>query len=401
MAIVMVGACSTPPSSGDLDPPASITMQPSSVAAGPTASITAHTDERLVDHIALDDPSIEMTLPVGWREVTVDEWMQDIQGLPEGASLGDGSFVSRLESGQILTTAEGFTDSAINVQVEVSLARNAKNLQEALSSIADVLARTREVEGTETGAIEAQIGTVAWARYLLRLTGTSDTALPAHLLAYIVQLGSDGILVIHSAGVQSDASHHAILDEMISTLRPNDRLGSLDRKGLWLGRVEGTDLRFVYPETFVPVPLDGLRDSLAEYIRDGSPGAGPEAQRIVDAIDDGVLRAQMSSHKPLGVGRTLKILVHRDTADIDSAVRRSLEDFGDPEVLSRLPFTLPIGDAVRLRLSVPNTSIPAIDDLFVLALADDSSLTISGRAALDDQEFEVIMNEFAKSFEQM
>lgn len=339
-----------------------------------------------------------MTLPVGWREVTVEEWMEDLQTLPEGASLGNQDFVARLESGQVLTTAEGFTDLAVNVQVEVSMARGATTMRDAMTSVSEDLAQTGGVENTETGTISAPIGTAISVRYVIKLTGDSDTALPAHVMAYAVPLGSDGTLVIHSFGVQSDSSHRAMLDNMISTLRVSDGLPPQNPSRRWAGQVEGTDLRFVYPETFVPVPIDGLRDSLADHIKNGTPGAGPEAQRTVDAIDAKVLRAQLSSQKPLGVGRILRIMVHREIDDLDSAIQRILDEFGDPEVLSREEVELPIGHSVRLQLTVPEARIPAIDDVFAVLLDDGMSLTITGRAGRTDVDFEAIVLEFAESF---
>ena len=352
------------------------------------------------DRILLDEPAIDLTLPVGWREVTVEEWTQDLAALPDGASRSYESFVSRLESGQVLTTAEGFTERAVSVQVEVSMDPAATNVLDAMSNIAEALAQTGTVEEVETGTLSSPIGTVVRARYVLSVVGDPETAVPAHLMAYLVPLGTEGTVVIHSFGRQADPSHPAMLDEMISTLDINNGLSLALPSRPWVGSIEEANVSYVFPETFVPVPLDGLRDGFADLIRTGGY-AGTEIQRIVDAIDARILRLQLSSQKPLGVGRNIRVMVHRDAGDLESAIGRVLEELGNPEVLSHADVELPIGEATRLQLTVPDAGIPVIDELYILPLDDGTSLTIAGRGGQDDAGLHGIVLDFAKSFEQV
>ena len=121
--MLLVAACSmtAPPGPPDASAPAatSPSVSPSASEGSPEPTPATEAIGLPANRIQLTDPAIEMTLPVGWREVTVREWERAIANLPEGASLGNEAFTSRLESGQILTTAEGYTDQAVYVQVEV------------------------------------------------------------------------------------------------------------------------------------------------------------------------------------------------------------------------------------------------------------------------------------------
>jgi hypothetical protein len=343
----------------------------------------------------LEDPAIELTLPVGWREVTVEEWTQDIEGLPEGVSLIDPSFRSRLQSGQVLTTAEGFTERALYVLLEVGLDRGSTSTDEAMSRFTQAVARSWAVEGIETGAISSPFGEMARARFVLKPAGDTDTE-AVQLMAYVVPAESEGLLVIHSFGQWTDLSHSALMDEMMSTLDINNGLSLATPSRPWVGSVDGTNVSYVIPDTFLPVPLDGLRDNYVELLTAGAP-VGPEVQRTVDAIDAGTFRAQLTSQKPLGIGRFISILVHQDVDNLDSAIGRVLEDLGDPAILDRAEVRLPIGDAARLRLSAPGTEIPAIDELYVLPLGDGTSLTIKARAAEEDADVHEIVSVFAQS----
>jgi hypothetical protein len=350
-------------------------------------------------HVTLDDPSIDMTLPVGWREVTVQEWQEALANLPAGASINDQAFLSRLENGQVLTTAEGYTEQALSVELEVAMNREAATIEDAMSSIRDELTGVGEIEDVETGLLEAPIGAVVRVRYTIKFAGDPGTSLPAHLMAYAVPLGSDETIVIHSFGVQSDVSHQEMLDEMVSTLRPNDSLlpGTLNLP--WTGFVEGTDLTYTYPDGFVPVPLDGLRASLAERIESGGGPFLAESRRLLDVIDGGILNAQLSSHRPLGTGRVLHILLHRHVNGVEDAIRRTQAFLGESKLLESQDVALPLGSATRVRLTVNGGQLPQFDDLYVIPIADGMTLTINGRAGRDDDAFGSTLRSFAESFE--
>lgn len=372
---------------------------PSSRAASAEPSPTAVPRELLARHIVLDAPAVDLTLPVGWREVTVREWQEDIAGLPEDDAFRGTPFVSRLESGQVLTTAEGFTEQATNVSVEIAMTPDATTMAEAMSSVTDDLAGAGEVESVETGSVDAPVGQIARLRYVIKFTGNPETALPAHLIAYVVPMGADGTLVVKSFGAQSDDSHGEMLDEMISTLRRTESLLPHLLSRPWVGRVDGTDLTFVYPETFIPIPLDGFKTALAARSENGLPGSTPEVMRIVDGIEGGIIRALLSSRRPFGVGRYLGISIERDIDDMDEAVARTIGSLGDPEVLLRRDVSLPLGAATWLRVAVPETPVPAFDDFYVVITGEGQSLSINGRAAQNDEAFETTFEEFAESFE--
>ena len=390
---VVVGCAA--PTARSTDEPGS----PSIPVASAEPSPTVVPSELFARHIALDQPAIDMTLPIGWREVTVRDWREDIAGVPEDAALRGDPFVTRLQSGQVLTTAEGYTDEAINVYVELDMKAEATSIEDAMSSVSDELARTGEVEDIETGVVNAPVGPVVRARYVIKSPENNQTALPTHFLAYIAGMGSDGILVITSLGLQADASHQRLLDAMISTLRGRETLLPRRLPGPWVGRVEGTDLTFVYPEPFIPIPLDGYRSQLVERIENGLPGGGPEAVRTLDGIEGGIIRAQLSSRRPMGSGRYLRISVESDVDDLDEAVDRALGSLDDPEVVFRHDGTHPLGPATRLRVTVPDSAAPAFDDLYVVMTDEGESLSINGRAAQDDAAFESIFQAFAESFE--
>lgn len=386
---ILVGCSATGPSSAPSPSGSAAVASPSSTPATEPIPLRP-------DRILLEDPAIELTLPVGWREVTVEEWTKDIEGLGEGASLIDPAFRARLEDGQVLTTAEGFTERALYVLSEIRLIRGSTSMDEAMARFTQAVTRSWAVEDIETGGITSPFGEISRARYVLKPAGDTDTAASVQLMAYAVPVGPEGMLVIHSFGQRTDSSHPALLDEMMSTLDINNGLSLAIPSRPWVGSVDGTNVSYVYPDTFLPVPLDGLRDSYAELLTAGAL-VGPEVERTVDAIDARTLRAQITSQKPLGVGRFISIMVYEDVDDLDSAIARVLEGLGDPDILSRAEVQLPIGDAARLRLSAPGTEIPAIDELYVLPLDDGTSLTIKARGAEEDADFHGIVSAFAQS----
>ena len=281
----------------------------------------------------------------------------------------------------------------------MSLKRDAKTIEDAMSSVSEELARTRPVENVETGVLDVAFGTVIWVRYVIDFSGDSDTALPSHLMAYVVMLGSEGTLVIHSVGVQSDDSHRELLDGMLATLRRHETLLPRRPPLPWIERVDGTDVRLRYPEAFIPVPLDALKTSLADQVDKRDPEVVREIRRPVDGIAGGILRAYLSSSRPLGSGRNIRILVHRDVDDLDEAVDRTLGYLGDPRILARQEVELPLGPAVRVRLPVAGSNIPAFDDLYVMLIDHGLSMTIQGRAAESDAEFESLLRKFVESLE--
>jgi hypothetical protein len=403
---LVAAACSSSPSASPTaspsapSPSGTATAQLASPSASATAAVGAvdeNSPANRRNHIVLDDPAIDVELPVGWREVSVAEWKSDIAELPSGASM-DQDFIDRLDSGEVLSSAEGYTEQSSYVQMTMSMKRGPDaTIRDATARISEFLAGTGPVDNVETGAITTPLGEALAARYDIGVAGNSPTALPARLAVYVIELGSAGILVIDSVGLQSDPSHLAMVDTMVSTIRPSSLLDSPAPAEPWTDRIEDAHVQFVYPETFMPVPLAGTRDSLAEHIETGDLAATPDARRSVDQIDAGILRGQLASWKPLGKSRYIRLRVVPGDSSLEDAARRALQHLGNPDVLERGETKLPIGPAAWMSVDAPEAKVPVIRMLYVVNFPDGISMSIEGVGYQADPDFPTILAGFLGS----
>jgi hypothetical protein len=386
---VSVGACNVAATTTP-------TADPTVVSTGAAPAELPHSrhPEPLV-RVVLEEPDVGFTLPIGWREVTLDELRLDADRLNPDSEANT-RFFKQLSDGRLRTMAEGYTDDAVHVELEVSFDGSGQSVVDVMKVVAEDVSTIGVIESVEAGTSKAPIGTAFWFRYVLKLIGDSTTALPAHLMVYVVPIRTSGSLVLQSIGVQTDLSHRTMLADIVSSIDLDSGLTWPGEGGPRHGQIEGTDLGFTYPGQFVPVPLDAYRRYLDRII-DHPAADRDEVKRLMEQIDAGVLRARLNSIRPVGWGRTIDIGIHPRDADMASAIARVTRESGAPVIESAEEVVLPAGESTRIRFPVEGSAIPAQDDVFIVRLDDGRTLSIAGRAVQDDDAFGEVLESFAES----
>jgi hypothetical protein len=370
----------------------------------PTASPTAIAPSSAV--VRLSEPPIELTLPEGWREVPISELKELAETLDRDTPV-NARFIDRVTGGRLLTSAEGFTRKSIFVQLELLVERDETSVKNVLRTVSDDVVALGVVETAETGSLNVPIGQVTWVRYLLKLQGDAASgAIPADVMVYLVPLEGVGTLVIESVGPQTDESHRDMLAEMLSTLRVHDGAVVPATPVPRRGGISDPNVEFVYPDRFVPVPMDGYREYLTRVV-DLPAADRTEVLRLMDEIDRGVLRARMSSTKPLGFGEHIDIKVNLGDFNWDRTLERVKRDLGDPIIDSQEELDLPIGRAVAFsfggeKQTIVNgepISIPLTNAIVVVSVPDGRTMTIAGLGPQSDDGFGEVTTALAASLE--
>jgi hypothetical protein len=400
---LLVAACSTtsPPAS----PPATTTTGLASV--GPSATQESPAPPKSLAPLAgakiyLQDPAVEITLPEGWRHVSVDEIKTEFESQApsaDSATEARASFEEKLSSGRLRMGAMGFTPSGVMVGFGV-VVEDIASTAELIGSLAEDTELSSEVDTVETGTVDSPIGRATWVRFALHLPPEqADTYVPSHVLAYLVPTDDGQTLILDSVGPQDDPTHQGLMDQIIRTIRrpssspvpamPSARVGTTNPATPAIG--------FEYPDRFVLWPIKSYGTALKKQL---ALDESDSTRQAIEDLDDGITRLVLVQRPFTNLEFTGLIIgyVEDSPRGLDATVDRWLSRLPDPATRGTRDLArLSIGTGIRVETPGGASTPGLVNIMYVVQLKDGQTLTISGSAQDSDGTFADVMERFAES----
>jgi hypothetical protein len=352
--------------------------------------------------VYVQDPDVEITLPEGWRYVSVDEMRTAVESQPASelsTPESRSNFEEKLASGRLRMGAEGLTPLGVQVGFRVTV-EEIESISEATTALADEIELSSDVDTVQRGTIDSPLGDATWLRFAMQLPDEPGYA-PSNVMAYLIPVDGGRMLIIDSVGRQDDSTHRNVMDQIVGTVRRPSVDPIPATPGPRLGMIPGSPtIEFEYPDPYLLWPIDSYRTALQGSLANLTGSAHDDTVRGIKEIDDGIVRLVLiQSRVVVEITGLIFVLVDDTFEEPEAAADRMFSRLDlVPGSETRTPMTLPIGEALRVEARDDSQRQSTMQHVvYIITLADGQTITVSGSAEDPESTFSDVMSRFADS----